>query len=205
MKTTTVTCRCLVIAGALALGDTLTAERPALAADTGVNVQVGLRAGVLFGGGWFVGATASAGWGGLLDRTSAYEGVFHIGGLAGVELIMNPGDGRILHVYAAPQVVAVLPCPVLLIPLAVGPVLAMGGGPGTDIGWQISTAVFTDLNNPNPTYTNPSSSPEVLGGLFYRYASPAANGAAQAIGLAFDLHTLPFDSRSRGLGNCGGD
>jgi hypothetical protein len=178
---------------------------PVASAQAQLELQLGVRAGYVFGRGWTVGPGIS--FGTKLTTGNPFSQnwpTILVGGVAASGDVSFEGSGNpSFRVYAGPELALFHTCPAIVAPISGGLVLAVGRDQPARLGGQGSLAVLVAALHPNPTYLAPAPSPTFLAGAAYRVASIAGAGPRHELDADIRILFLPGDHG--GLGYCGGD
>jgi hypothetical protein len=163
-------------------------------------LQLGVRIGYLVGQGWSVDPVLSVAAG----LTSSGRTAVALGATIGAGIPLGGQPGRAFHVHAAPELTVFKACPVVVVPISLGPSWAFEGGAPSRLGWQLATSVMVAPTNPAPDYLHPAKGPQPLAGPFYRHLRIAGEGGHHEAGADLRFLILPAEP-DRGIGYCGGD
>jgi hypothetical protein len=165
-----------------------------------LELQVGVRIGYVVSEGWSVDPVVGLGAGLTNEGGSAVA----LGATIGAAVPLGGQPGRAYRVHLAPELTLFEACPVVVVPVSIGPVWAFGGGSLSGVGWQVAASALVAPTNPAPDYLHPAHGPQLLAGGFFRYMRIA--GLAGHLEPGADLRFLVLPgSPDRGVGNCGGD
>lgn len=193
---------------ALALAVWAFVAAPARAADR-LELQVGVRAGYVFGRGLTLGPLLSFGarLSGDVNQTSRPLTVLGAVVIA-ADVSLVPGGPWPWRLHAGAEVKPIWLCPVLALPVAAGAVWSREPAGAVQPGWELSVAPLVAALQPRPEYAHPAREPQLLAGAYYRYARVGLSAPAaiqHEVGADARLAYLPFDGRSLEIGYCGGD
>jgi hypothetical protein len=167
-----------------------------------IVLEVGVRAGYIFGRGWTVGPLVSALRGGFPSDSFERNQVVLLGGLsASGDVVVSSSGDLSYRLHAGAELGLFHPCPSLLPKLGVGGLLILHGGTPVRGGVEGAFSFLGAAANPFSSTTDVSSHPLFVG-VGYRYAHALEGEGGHELGLETLMWSVPFETGAR-LAVCG--